>query len=79
MSRPRSEVGSATYDSYHADDVGSDAARRPTQLAITSGDHHSTEFYHGDSHKEGEQRASSGESYDRMNDMMKAANNRTDE
>lgn len=53
VSRPRSEVGSATYDSYHADDVESDAARRPTQLAITSGDHHSTEFYHGDSHKEG--------------------------
>ncbi|XP_047500869.1 uncharacterized protein LOC125046910 [Penaeus chinensis] len=53
VSRPRSEVGSATYDSYHADDVGGDAARRPTQLAITSGDHHSTEFFHGDSHKEG--------------------------
>lgn len=57
VSRPRSEVGSATYDSYHADDVESDAARRPTQLAITSGDHHSTEFYHGDSHKEGEKNA----------------------
>ncbi|XP_042873997.1 uncharacterized protein LOC122254395 isoform X2 [Penaeus japonicus] len=53
VSRPRSEVGSATYDSYHADDASSDAARRPTQLAISSGDHHASEFYHGDLHKEG--------------------------
>ncbi|KAG7171861.1 hypothetical protein Hamer_G000785 [Homarus americanus] len=56
--RPRSEVAPNTasqYDSYLSDDAHPDdaAARRPTQLAITSSEYHSTEIFPEDSTREG--------------------------
>ncbi|KAK7077806.1 hypothetical protein SK128_028551, partial [Halocaridina rubra] len=47
--RPRSDAGNASYESYLNEEAGGgDAGRRPTQLAITSGEYHSTEIYQDD-------------------------------